>query len=88
MRFFRKKQIEDKILSEFEKLTQQAVESIRPYAKSHGGDIQWIKAEEPKLYLKIKGSCASCPLIDHTLKNGIELHLKEIIPYLEIIILR
>lgn len=85
---FRKKQKTDEVLSEFEVITQEAVESIRPYAKSHGGDIQWVKAEEPKLYLKIKGSCASCPLIDQTLKNGVEAQLREIIPLLEVIILR
>lgn len=48
------------------------IDKIRPYLIGDGGDIEFIKYEDSKVYVKLTGSCAGCSLIDVTLKEGIE----------------
>lgn len=51
---------------------------IRPAIQDDGGDIEFVKFEEPEgiVYLKLKGACRSCDSSSVTLKNGIESMLK------------
>jgi Fe-S cluster biogenesis protein NfuA len=53
---------------------------IRPVVALDGGDIVFAKYEDQKLYLKMKGSCAGCPSSQATLKDGIEVRMKELFP--------
>ncbi len=48
------------------------IDKIRPYLIGDGGDIEFIKYEDSKVYVKLTGACAGCSLIDVTLKEGIE----------------
>ena len=51
---------------------KEALEQIRPFLQRDGGDIEFIKYEDSKVYVKLTGACAGCSLIDVTLKEGIE----------------
>lgn len=56
------------------------IEKIRPYLINDGGDLEFIKYENNIVYVKLKGACESCPMMDITLKDGIEQLLINEIP--------
>ena len=56
------------------------INKIRPYLIGDGGDIEFVKYEDGILYIKMLGACAGCALIDYTLKDGIEMAIKEEVP--------
>ena len=64
--------IEEKIINEIEKL--------KPYLQNDGGNIEYVKFEDGKVYVKLTGACAGCSMIDITLKEGIEELLVNEIP--------
>lgn len=53
---------------------------IRPVVALDGGDITFVKIENDVLFLKMKGACAGCPSSQATLKDGIEVRIKESFP--------
>ena len=56
------------------------INKIRPYLIGDGGDIEFVKYEDGILYIKMLGACAGCAPIDYTLKDGIEMAIKEEVP--------
>ena len=56
------------------------IEKIRPFLINDGGDIEFIKYENQIVYIKLKGACDGCPMIDITIKDGIEQIIKNEIP--------
>lgn len=55
-------------------------EEIRPAVAMDGGDISFVKYEAGCVYLEMKGACSGCPSSMITLKEGIEVRLKDRIP--------
>lgn len=53
---------------------------IKPVVALDGGDIVFSKYENNVLFLRMQGSCAGCPSSQATLKDGIEVRMKELIP--------
>jgi Fe-S cluster biogenesis protein NfuA len=54
---------------------------IRPALQNDGGDVELVDVtEEGIVKVRLKGSCAGCPMSTMTLKNGIERILKQEIP--------
>lgn len=55
---------------------------IRPYMELHGGNVELVDVDEAagRVYVRLQGRCADCPLSQITLKAGIEATLKEEIP--------
>jgi Fe-S cluster biogenesis protein NfuA len=53
---------------------------IRPVVALDGGDIVFSKYEDNVVYLHMKGACAGCPSSTATLKDGIEVRMKEAFP--------
>ena len=53
---------------------------IKPVVALDGGDIAFVKYENTKLYVKMLGSCVGCPSSEATLKQGIEVRIKEVFP--------
>ena len=56
------------------------INSLRPYLITDGGDVDFIKYEDGIVYIKVKGACANCEMIDVTIKDGIEADIKEEVP--------
>lgn len=48
------------------------IDKIRPFLISDGGNLEFIKFEDGIVYVSLTGACAECPMIDVTLKDGIE----------------
>ena len=53
---------------------------IKPVVQLDGGDIAFVKLENDNLYLQLKGACSSCPSSQATLKDGIEVRIKQVFP--------
>ena len=56
------------------------IERIRPYLINDGRDLKFIKYENNIVYVQLTGACEGCPIMDITLKDGIEEILKNEIP--------
>lgn len=70
-----KNNIEEKI--------KNTIERIRPFLINDGGDIEFIKYEDKIVYIKLKGACEGCPMMDVTIKDGIEQLLASEVPEIQ-----
>jgi len=57
-----------------------AVEAVRPYIRSHGGEIEILEVENGKVRVRLRGSCDSCAASAATLEHGVLAALKEGFP--------
>lgn len=60
-----------------EEKIKEIINKLRPYLIGDGGDIEFVKYEDGIVYIKMLGACAGCALIDYTLKDGVEMAIKE-----------
>jgi Fe-S cluster biogenesis protein NfuA len=58
----------------------QALDKVRPYLHTHGGDVEFVSAHEGVVRIRLIGSCGSCPSSSVTLKNAVEDALYEAAP--------
>ncbi len=56
---------------------------IRPVVALDGGDIVFNRYENNILYIHMRGACAGCPSSMATLKEGIEVRMKEAFPEIQ-----
>ena len=63
-----------------EEKIKDIINKLRPYLIGDGGDIEFVKYEDGIVYIKMLGACAGCALIDYTLKDGVEMAIKEEVP--------
>ncbi len=59
---------------------------INPGIASHGGFIELLEVVEDKVYIKLGGGCQGCGQADVTLKQGIEVLIKEKMPAISAVI--
>jgi len=57
-----------------------ALAKIRPALLMDGGDVELVEVKDGVVKLRLKGSCAGCPMSTMTLKQGIERALKAQVP--------
>jgi Fe-S cluster biogenesis protein NfuA len=59
-----------------------ALDSVRPYLGSHGGDVEvlGINEEEGVLHLRMLGSCDGCPSSSVTLQQAVKQAIEEAAP--------
>jgi Fe-S cluster biogenesis protein NfuA/nitrite reductase/ring-hydroxylating ferredoxin subunit len=50
----------------------RALDSVRPYLASHGGDVELLGVDDGVVKLRLEGSCKGCPSSAATLKTAIE----------------
>ncbi len=67
-------------MEQTEKLVHELIDRVRPYLQRDGGDIEIVSVEDGIVYVKMLGACDGCPLIDVTLRQGIETMLLENVP--------
>lgn len=70
--FMETKEIESKI--------KEILDKIKPFLNNDGGDVEFIKYEDGKVYVKLLGACIDCPMADNTVKEMIEYTLTFEIP--------
>ena len=49
-----------------------ALDEVRPYLASHGGDVELVSVTDGVVQLRLEGSCSGCPSSTMTLKLAIE----------------
>ena len=66
-----------------EERAAQALERVRPYMESHGGDVELLGVEDGVARLRLQGSCKSCRASSSTLELAVRQALEELCPDLE-----
>jgi Fe/S biogenesis protein NfuA len=59
---------------------------INPAVARHGGFVQLMDVQDNTVYLLLGGGCQGCGMVDVTLKQGIEVLIKEALPDIERVI--
>lgn len=66
---------------------EKALEEIRPFLQSDGGDIALVSIENEKsVRVKLEGACVGCSVNQMTLKSGVEMTIKKYAPQIEEVI--
>ena len=64
-----------------EEKVENALDKIRPYLKSDGGDVRILEISEDKtLRLELLGACGSCSMSAMTFRGGIEETIRRDVP--------
>lgn len=61
-------------------LVEEALDEVRPYIHSHGGEVELLGVEEGVVRLRMSGACDGCAASAMTLRRGIEAALREHYP--------
>ena len=70
------KEIKEKVL--------KALDEIRPFLASDGGDISLVSIDNDKIVnVKLHGACVGCSVNQMTLKTGVEMTIKKYVPQIE-----
>lgn len=63
---------------------EKALDEIRPFLESDGGNITLIDIEDDKhVKVRLEGACISCSVNQMTLKAGVETTIKKYAPQIE-----
>ncbi len=62
---------------------RQALDDVRPYLGSHGGDVELLGVADGVAHLRLGGTCNGCPSSTVTLRNAIEEAVMRAAPELE-----
>ena len=66
---------------------EKALDEIRPFLQSDGGDISLLSIEDDKLVkVQLEGACVGCSVNQMTLKSGVEMTIKKFAPQIEQVI--
>ena len=64
-----------------------ALDEIRPFLNSDGGDITLISIDDDKhVKVRLEGACISCSVNQMTLKAGVETTIKKYAPQIETVV--
>jgi Fe-S cluster biogenesis protein NfuA len=65
----------------------KALERVRPYLQSDGGDIELLEiTEDLSVKVKLTGACHGCPYSMMTLKAGVEQAIMQEVPEIKRVI--
>ena len=66
---------------------EKALDEIRPFLESDGGNISLISIENDRLVkVRLEGACVDCTVNQMTLKSGVEMTIKKHAPQIEEVI--
>ena len=60
-----------------ERTVQAALDEVRPYVASHGGDLEVLSVEDGVVGLRMHGHCDGCTAAGDTIANRIEAALRD-----------
>jgi Fe/S biogenesis protein NfuA len=55
-------------------------QQINPAIAAHGGSAELVAVDESTAYLRLGGGCVGCGMVSVTLRQGIEVALREAVP--------
>ncbi|HET8649571.1 MAG TPA: NifU family protein [Gemmatimonadales bacterium] len=61
---------------------ERTLDTLRPYISSHRGSVEVVDFDEEdgRLLVRLGGTCHGCAASTVTLKRGIEVRLRELVP--------
>lgn len=66
---------------------EKALEEIRPFLQSDGGDITLISIDDERsVKVRLEGACVGCSVNQMTLKSGVEMTIKKYAPQIDEVI--
>ena len=66
---------------------EKALNEIRPFLNSDGGDISLIGIEDGKhVTVRLEGACTHCSVNQMTLRAGVETTIKKFAPQIETVV--
>ncbi len=65
---------------------EKALEEIRPFLVSDGGNIKLLSIEDNTVKVQLEGACSGCSVNQMTLKNGVEATIKKYAPQIKEVI--
>ena len=68
------------------KKVESALEEIRPFLLSDGGNISLLSINDNIVKVQLMGNCVSCTVNQMTLKNGVEMTIKKHAPQIKEVI--
>ncbi len=68
------------------KNVEKALEEIRPFLISDGGNIKLLSIENNIVKVELEGACIGCSVNQMTLKNGVEATIRKYAPQIEEVI--
>jgi Fe/S biogenesis protein NfuA len=68
------------------KVQQVLDDQINPAVADHGGFVMLLDVKDETAYIQLGGGCQGCGMVDVTLKQGIEVRIKEAVPAIREII--
>ena len=61
----------------------EALEEIRPFLKSDGGDISFVELTKDNVVkVQFHGACTGCSVNQMTLKSGVETTIQKFVPHI------
>ncbi len=61
-----------------------ALNEIRPFLKSDGGDISFVELTDDNIVrVQLHGACTGCSVNQMTLKSGVEMTIKKHVPQID-----
>lgn len=58
------------------------INKLKKFLQADGGDIELVDVDEKNgiVKVKLKGACSACPMSIVTLKEGVEVRIKQEVP--------
>ena len=73
--------------NEIRKRVETALNEIRPFLQSDGGDINLLEITNDEIVkVQLIGACSSCTVNQMTLKTGVEMTIKKHAPQIKSVI--
>lgn len=63
-----------------ETIIEEALDSMRPFLRKDGGDVELVSYEDKVVKLKLLGACSTCSISHLTMKAGLEETIKKMLP--------
>lgn len=73
-------------MSTIEQKVQAILQEMEEYIASHGGAISLTKIENNIVYVRLQGTCQTCPLSFYTLTMGLEKQIQRVCPEIQRVI--
>lgn len=67
-------------MDQLRKNIETALDEIRPFLQSDGGDISLVSIDNDVVTVRFEGACTGCSVNQMTLKSGVEMTIKKHAP--------
>ncbi len=67
-------------MSDLMEKVEKSLDTIRPALMADGGNVELVAVEDGIVKVRLQGACGTCPSALMTLKQGIEVRVKEDVP--------